>query len=64
MQICSLCAIHLEHGKELEMFSDSEPVKEHIVLGTDAQALADLVHVAPDVITIDHCRASRGCVQT
>ena len=59
-----MIAIHLKSGKELEVLLYSEPVKEHIVLGTDAQALADLVHVAPDVITIDHCRTSRGCVQT
>jgi len=64
MLIMHFICIYLESGKELQMFSDSEPVKEHIVLGTDAQALADLVHVAPDVITIDHCRTSRGRVQT
>ena len=56
--------MNLESGKELEVLRDSESVKENIVLGADAEALADLVHVVPDVETIDDCRASRGCVQT
>ena len=31
------------------MFSDSESVKEYIVLWTYSEAVSDLVHVAPDV---------------
>ena len=53
---------YLKSGKELEVFQDSEPVKQDIVLGADSQILADLVHVSPDVIAIDHCRTSRGCI--
>ena len=56
--------LYLQSGKELEMLQYCEPVKEHIVLGTDPQALADLVHVGSDVLVIDHCCATRGCVQT
>ena len=56
--------MNLHDGKELEVLRDSESVKEHIVLGANAEAPTDLVHVAPDVVTIDDCRASRGCVQT
>ena len=46
------------------MFPDGESVKEDIVLGTDAEAVSDLVHVAPYVISIDDCCPSRRCVQT
>ena len=46
------------------MLQYSESVEEDIVLGTDAEALSDLVHVGPDVITIDDCCTRRGCVQT
>ena len=54
--------MYLKSGKELEVFQDSEPVKQDIVLGADSQTLSDLVHVSPDVIAIDHCCTSRGCV--
>ena len=56
--------LYLEHGKKSEVFINSQPVKEHVVLGTDPQALSDLVHVGSDVIVIDHCCATSGCVQT
>ena len=46
------------------MFPDGESVKEDIVLGTDAETVSDLVHVAPYVISIDDCCPSRRCVQT
>ena len=56
--------IYLQHCKELQVFPDSESVKEDIVLGTDAETVSDLVHVAPYVISIDDCCTSRRCVQT
>ena len=46
------------------MFPDSESVKEDIVLGTYTKTLPDLVNVAPDIIAIDDCCTSSGCVQT
>ena len=61
---CTCTCIYFEPSKELEMLQYSESVKEDIVLGTDAEALSDLVHVGPDVITIDDCCTRRGCVQT
>ena len=56
--------LYLQSGKELEMLQYCEPVEEHVVLGTDPQALSDLVHVGSDVVVIDHCCATRGYVQT
>ena len=44
------------------MFLDSESVKEDVVLGTDAETVSDLVHVTPDVITIDDCCTRCWCV--
>ena len=55
---------NLESCEELEVLQYSESVKEHIVLGTDAEAVSDLVHVAPYVITIDDGCSRRGCVQS
>ena len=55
---------NLESPKEGEMFPDGESVKEDVVLGTDAETVSDLVHVAPYVISIDDCCTSRRCVQT
>ena len=55
---------HLEYSKKLQVLRDSESVKEHIMLWTYSEAVSDLVHVAPDVITIDDCCTSRGGVQT
>ena len=34
------------------------------MLGTDAETVSDLVHVTPDVITIDDCCTRCWCVQT
>ena len=46
------------------MFSDCQPVEEDVVLGADPEAMSDLVHVGPDVITVDDCCTSRWCEQT
>ena len=46
------------------MLKDSESVKEDIVLWTDAKTVSDLIHVVPDVITIDDCCTSCWCVET
>lgn len=55
---------HLEAEEEGQMFADSESVEEDIVLGTDSQAVPDLVDLAQDVVAADLSRtASRG-VQT
>ena len=51
----------LESCKEFEMLHHSESVEEYIMLGTDSEAVSDLVHVAPDVITIDDCCTSSWC---
>ena len=64
MSFCSLGMINLKYCKELQVLQDSESVKEDIVLGTDAETVSDLVHVAPYVIPIDDCCTSRRCVQT
>ena len=56
--------MYLESSKELEVLQYSESVEEHIVLGTDAEAVSDLIHVAPYVITIDDSCSRCGCVQT
>ena len=55
---------YLESAKQFEMLHHSESVEEHIMLGTDSETLSDLVHVAPDVITIDDCCTTSWCVQT
>ena len=59
-----VCNPNLKSCEKPEMLQYSESVKEDIVLGTDAEAVSDLVHVGPDVITIDDCCTRRGCVQT
>ena len=55
---------YLEPAKQFEMLHHSESVKQYIVLGTDSETLSDLVHVVPDVITIDDCCTSSWCVKT
>ena len=54
----------LEPSEEAEMFRDSQPVKQHIMLWTDAQVLTNLVHASKNVIAIDKSRAWGGCVET
>ena len=55
---------YLQYSKQPQVLHYCESVKEYIVLGTDSEAVSDLVHVAPDVITIDDCCTSSWCVQT
>ena len=57
-------SIYLKSAKQCEVFSDSESVKEHIMLWAYSEAVSDLIHVVPDVISIDDCCTSRGGVQT
>lgn len=47
----------LELRVEPEMLLHCQPVKEHIVLGTHAQVLPDLVHFRTDIMAIDGSRA-------
>ena len=39
------------------MFPDIEVLKEHVVLGTEAEAAPHAAHVLCDVVTIDRGRA-------
>ena len=55
---------HLEVHKELEVFSNCQAIKEHIVLRADAKAVPDQVHVCQDAVAIDHSSAFSGSVQT
>ena len=34
------------------------------MLGADSKALSNLLHISPDVMTIDDCCATSGCIQT
>ena len=45
------------------MFLDSKAIKEHIVLGTYAEAVSNLVHLCKDVVSIDDGIPRGGCVQ-
>ena len=50
--------------KELEVFIDSESVKENVMLRTHSQTLANLIHIFPDVVAIDDCCTTCGRVET
>ena len=63
MQVHQSCLRYLESGEEGEVLSDCESVKENVVLGTDAEGVADLVHVLQNAEPVDHRIPRRGCVQ-
>ena len=46
------------------MFFHGEPIKEDIMLGTDARGFADLFYVSADVKPLNDSSAIRWCVQT
>ena len=56
--------MYLESAKQFQMFQYSKSVKQYIVLGTDTKAVSNLVHIAPDIISIDDCCTTCGGVQT
>ena len=41
------------HSKEDEMLEHSETWEKHVVLGTEAEGVPGLSHVAPDVVSVD-----------
>ena len=45
------------------MFFDSEAIKEHVVLGTDAKTPSNLVHLRQDAVSIDNGITRGGCVE-
>ena len=45
---------------EEQVLPDCEVVKQHVVLGTEAQAAADQSHVLTDVVTVDVGPAAGG----
>ncbi len=50
---------YLQSAEESQVLFNSESVKEHIVLGTDAQTVTNLVHVSQNTVAIDSS-ISRG----
>ncbi len=50
---------YLQSAEESQVLFNSESVKEHVVLGTDAQTVANLVHVSQNTVAIDSS-ISRG----
>ena len=46
------------------MFFHGEPIKEDIMLGTDAHGFADLLHISMDIKPLNDSSATRWCVQT
>ena len=58
------CHAHLEPGEEAEVLADCEPVKEHVVLGTDSETAANLVHVVQNAVAVDDRIAGSWRVET
>ena len=47
-------------GKEHQMFTDSQRIKEHIVLRTEAKVFTDVYHIPPQIKSIDvGCSSTR-----
>ena len=56
--------MYLQSTEEAEMLPDSESVKEYIVLRTNSQTLADLIHISHNAVAIDNGCPRGGGVQT
>ncbi len=50
---------YLQSAEEAQMLFNGQPIEEHIVLGTDAQTVTNLVHVRQNTVAIDSS-ISRG----
>ncbi len=59
MDTITFLSTHLQSAEEAQMLFHSESVKEHVVLGTDTEAVPYLVHVCLDTVAIDD-GVSRG----
>ena len=55
---------YFQSTEEAQMLFNSEPVKQHIVLGTDAKAFTDEVHICQNTQTIDEGISRGGSIQS
>ena len=55
---------YFESAEELQVFCNCQPIKQHVVLWTDAKAVTNLVHVGEDTEAIDGSRAGRRGEET
>ena len=55
---------YLEPEEEGKVFTDCKAIKQDVVLRTDSQALANLIHVSEDTVSVDGSRTTGGRVQT
>lgn len=58
------CDPNLEMNEEPKMFTDSQPVKENVMLWTYPQTVADKIHLIKNAVPINLSRPTSGSIQT